>query len=216
MRKKPVFTEVIEEILLTLMYKTGFKAIGFGSTRAVFAHKNLVYKIPMTPHPYHLESMYVEDFASRNANKEGMFTWSNEWGTEKTIKVPKCRLIHIKGVPVLIMEKLVPCHIPWEERREYPWLSDLDSTHDGLQIGKDRNGVIKTMDYGHILKNIENYEFLREKAKQTASIFKHLNIDKCYDYCEYLQHELMKLGFSESIGVSFNALKEKQEVFAFT
>ncbi len=135
--------------LIERLMSRGFKPLGKGSTRASFVRKNLIIKIPKSI------SYFGENFTEGHISKRSkkcIFTWKED-GTRRTIKIAKTRLFMIDGIPVIVMEKVIPVtrdetsHIHFKRP---DWLSDMLDTGDGYQVGRDRFGELKAFDFGHM------------------------------------------------------------------
>lgn len=203
------FRHVIDEIILTLMYK-GFKPLGFGTTRAVFVRGNRVYKIPLNV--AHFKNNIAEAELHKRS-KNGKFSWLDTDAKKRYIQLPKCRLIVLKGIPILVMEKLVP--VLNGDKLEFPWKDHLEFSGDGCQIGTDKHGNLKVFDFGHMPYMSRNN--LDELGTSVQAL-----------HCKYSnkfttlskrikEDELYSLGFSQAIGDFLaTVIEEKKELFAFT
>jgi hypothetical protein len=205
------FREAIDEIILTLMYK-GFKPLGFGTTRAVFVKDNLIYKIPLSTYSFRDNVGEAELY---KMSKKGKFTWRDDNGDSRYVIMAKCRLIVINNIPIAVMEKLVPVEDAEKfDLSIFPWRDHSSYSGDGCQVGRDRNGELKSFDYGHMPRmSRTNLEHVNEQLKL-----------KCYKYTSKFtsnsyvnEGELWNLGFTKSISdLVGGILKEKGELFAFT
>jgi hypothetical protein len=125
-------SKLIEPVISTLTQKYG-EPIGQGKNRIVFARGNVVIKVPKN------ESGVYANYQEKNKFDESM-----KDGDHSMRVYAKCRLVHVRDVPVLVMERIKPIKYSEVKAKDLPdWAWKVDA----LQVGHNKKGKMKAFDY---------------------------------------------------------------------
>lgn len=145
MSDKIKFSELVKGVIDNLIAR-GFKPLGYGRHKAVLVHGDYVYRIPKDV-PAILELFHEDSFVRKSRN--GRFYWKHR-GRKIYVKLPKARLIYINGIPVQIMEKLIPVERYKADSTKYKWLDNLNLANDGSQVGFNKRKKLYCYDFAHL------------------------------------------------------------------
>lgn len=131
------YDPLVQKALETLYDR---RLAGYGGTRDAAMRKRTVLKVPRT-----LEGCWaniVESLIYRDARKEGIRAFA------------PCRLLHTKGIPLLLMDRLVID--PFSDdmgmwlREHWGGRHDWDNLTDAGQVGAGQDDRLYFYDYAHL------------------------------------------------------------------
>ena len=125
-------SKLIEPVISALTQKYG-EPIGQGKDRIVFARGRVVIKVPKS-----------ESGVCANYQEKKKFDESMKDTDHSTRIYAKCRLVHYRDVPLLVMERLKP--VKYSEIKA-GGLPDWAWKVDALQVGHNKKGKMKAFDY---------------------------------------------------------------------
>ena len=143
-KRKKSFKRSFASITVFLI-KNGFVPLGYGRHKATFGRGDIVFRVPRS-----LEAVYemFQEYEMSKMAENGLFYF----GFDKAyhIRVPRMRQLYIKGLPVQMMEKLVPYTREEIRGLKDKWLDNLAKGGDGRQVGRNKNGITKAYDFADI------------------------------------------------------------------
>lgn len=201
--------------VVELLLARGCKPLAFGRHKAVFVSGNLVYRVPKSFYAIQ-ELIYEDEFVKHSV--KGKFSWITRGNDKVYVLLPKSRLIHINGVPVQLMEKLVP--IASEDTRDvakkHKWLPNLCLANDGEQAGFNRKKKLRCYDFANLKLVLENRSKIIQKAEARFSVY----LDEYHGKMEVNgtgSDYFRNLGLRDSYGCPWQeSLNKLKEHLAFT
>jgi hypothetical protein len=146
----------------------GAKPLFYGCHRAAMIRGNVIYKLPR--HSDGIEANFEEDyfFNKMCKHKEFALRQNRNDDTGRILGFARCKLIWIKKIPVLMMERLTPLH-----REDFRLTADM-KTLDGGQFGETKRGDFLCFDYSRILRwNLPSYpDALKHKVNTYYETFR--------------------------------------------
>ena len=148
----------------------GAKPLFFGCHRAAMIRGNVIYKLPR--HSDGIEANFEEDYFFNKLCKHKEYSLlqnrNDPDGSGRILGFARCKLIWIKKIPVLMMERLTPLH-----RNDFRLTTDM-KTIDGGQFGETKRGDFLCFDYSRILRwNLPIYpDALTHKVNTYYEIFR--------------------------------------------
>ncbi len=126
----------------------GAKPLFYGCHRAAMVRGNVIYKLPR--HSEGIEANFQEDyFFNKLCKQKEYFLLNYRHAPERggvILGFARCKLIWIKKVPVLMMERLAPLSL--DDDRITPDMREID----GGQFGETKKGDFLCYDYSRILR----------------------------------------------------------------
>jgi hypothetical protein len=182
-----------------LLLKNGFVPLGYGRHKATFGRGDIVFRVPRNMEAVY--EMFLESEMAKTADK-GIFYF----GFDKAylIRVPRMRQIYIKGIPVQMMEKLIPYTRDEIRGLKDKWLDDLAKGGDGRQVGRNKYGITKAYDFADIAGFVNHEHSIKiEAGKKYEKVFD--SFSDVHVSGEYLD----KKGLIRSLGVPGDGVVEQ-------